>query len=155
MGLDFSLYKKRKYISPEDFYNYSNNCTDDIELAYGRKSWELVEALCNGTDNQVITKERWDALMKDIEPIANKLDDISEAFEHYYDQRDNSELIFTNLDEHLVAEYEKWYDETFGCVPYLGYDFSVGYIKNFWDANKKVQEVFKDPEYEVFAEVSY
>jgi len=174
MGLDFTIYKKKKNETCQEAWeNFREN---EIELAYGRKSWELVYALvpnyrdyyeseeyldgvCNNTDtweDPIVTKERWDSLIKDMEPIGNKLDDIFDAFSREeHAPVDYPEFVFTDEHKKLIAEYEYWYNKTFNTTPTLGYDFSVGYMKEFWDANDKVQEVFADPELEVRASVSY
>ena len=64
-------------------------------------------------------------------------------------------MVFTDEHKKLIAEYELWYNKTFDDGPQLGYYFSTGYIKDFWEANEKVQEVFNDPDWEVKACVSY
>ena len=97
MGLDFTVYKKRKDKTCEETWEEINNHRRDyledhlgdfespLELAYGRKSWELVDVLVPGFQtyekmegwvDPPVEKESWDRLMKMIEPIGDKLDDI-------------------------------------------------------------------------------
>ena len=149
MGLDFTIYARNK-----------NGNVRDVELAYGRKSWELVHFLrLNEEDFDVeVEKEKWYALIEAIRPIADKLDDIANAFHLWYsiDGIDFGEYLFTEEHKKLIAEYEFWYDKTFDTDPTLGYDFSVGYMKAFWDARDEVNYYFCHPEtWEVRAEISY
>lgn len=156
MGLDFGVYAKKQGEEP-------------IELAYGRKSWELVYALVPDyddfiNDDPTITIERWDALMEKLNKIGPKLDEIYNAY-HELDNwpddwvnRENMtpkmrDLFDKNCD--LCFEYEIWYNRNFDTSPTLGYDFSVGYMLNFWEADKEVRKYLEDPEYEVKAYVSY
>ena len=171
MGLDFTIYKKKKNETCADAWE-----SDDYELAYGRKSWELVNALVpdyrdyyeseehldyvygrkDTWEDPIVTKERWDSLMKKIEPISNKLDAILDAFDREENAPDDyPEFVFNDEHKKLIAEYEYWYNKTFYDDPTLGYYFSAGYIKEFWEANEKVQKVFEDPDMEVRASVSY
>ena len=150
MGLDFGVYAKKQGEKP-------------IELAYGRKSWELVYALVPDyddfiNDDPTITIERWDALMEKLNKIGPKLEDIQEA---YYDLDNWPNYHTPDLDKkynelvELCAEYEMWYNKSFECEPYLGYYFSVSYMLNFWIADAEVRKYLEDPEYEVKAYVSY
>jgi len=164
MGLDFSLYKKKKGIDPEKFLDDPSTDFDKAELAYGRKSWELVNVLSdsksidNGYD--ILTSDKWESLMRLMDPIGDLLEKISEAYDHYEyylnheddedkEVIDRGKYIFTEEDRKLIAQYEYWYDRSFGEYPVLGYEFSVGYMKNFYEAKDKVREVLKDPNYEV------
>jgi hypothetical protein len=162
MGLDFSLYKKRKDQTVDDLLD-----SDNIEeLAYGRKSWELVRKLATNDDVDegygILTKESWESLMKEIDPIGDLLHEIDEAYnhydyylEHYDDELETVSLIFTNKDKKLIAQYQYWYDRTFDETPVLGYDFSVGYMQSFYDAKDRVREVLEDPDSEVLMSISY
>ena len=149
MGLDFGLVKKRKEDPIEIIFK-----NDTEELAYGRKSWELVYKLASREDIDngygILKKENWESLMKDIDPIGDLLSRMYDAFDH----EDYPEL-FTDEDKKLIAQYEHWYDRTFNTPPILGYQFSVSYIKEFYDAKDKVREIFNDPDYEVGMYISY
>jgi len=170
MGLDFTIYKKKVNETCEQAWKAITNewresgyTTDSKrELAYGRKSWELVYELVPdygnyfNSDDPIISKERWDSLMNKISEIAPKLDKIWDAFiKEENAPADYTEFVFGDEEKKLIAEYEYWYDKTFDVDPTLGYFFSVGYIKDFWNANSEVQKVFEDPEWEVRASVSY
>lgn len=163
MGLDFSLYKKRKDQTIDELLN-----SDNIEeLAYGRKSWELVKKLATNEDvNEgygVLTKESWESLMREMDHIGDLLPEINEAYNHYdyylnhYDDEglDIANMLFTYEDKKLMARYQYWYDMTFGETPVLGYDFSVGYMQSFYYAKDEVREVLEDPNYEVLMSISY
>lgn len=173
MGLDFTLYKKLKTETENEAWDII--CKDHVksnwgeysprELAYGRKSWELVHFLFpewndsiydEGDSNPILEKVNWDKLMTAMEPIGNKLDAIIEAFSREeYVPNDYGDFIFTDEHKKLIAEYEYWYNKTFEDTPYLGYDFSAYYMREFWNANEKVQEVFNNPEWEVRGSISY
>ena len=160
MGLDFTLFKKRKDMSNREFFDQSLHDINSNMLAYGRKSWELVHALANCSDVNcgygTLTYEAWNTLMKLMEPIGDKLERIEEAFDHESNApNDYPEFIFTDEDKKYIAEYEYWYNKTFDECPYLDYDFSVGYMMSFWEAKDKVYEVLDDPEYEVLMDISY
>lgn len=163
MGLDFSLYKKRKDQTVDELFD-----SNDIkELAYGRKSWELVRKLATDKDvNEaygILTKENWESLMIAMDPIGDLLPNISEAYDHYSYYLDHCEdegldtanIIFTNEDQKLIAQYQYWYDKTFDVMPMLGYDFSTGYMQSFYEAKDIVREVLEDPDYEVLMSISY
>lgn len=166
MGLDFCLVKKKKNI-PIEFYLNANGFTDDDELAYGRKSWELVRTLATDEDvNEgygILTKESWESLMKEMDPIGDLLFEINEAYNHYDyylnhcndEGLDTANIIFTHEDKKLIARYQYWYDRTFGETPVLGYDFSVSYMKSFYYAKDKVNKLLDDQDYEVLMLISY
>lgn len=154
MGLDFMLYK-RKIVNSGEEPEYK----DDSELAYGRKSWELVRELIpniNEDYKAVVTLESWDRLMKKLEPVGDKLEAIWDAFEREENAPDDyPEFVFTKEHKKLIAEYEYWYNKTFNDTPTLGYFFSVGYMLSFWEAKDEVRKYIEDPEYEVIALASY
>ena len=160
MGLDFTLYKKKKDMSIRKFYDQSLHDIESNELAYGRKSWELVKVLAtlDDVDNGegILTYDAWDNLMNAMEEIGPDLDRIAEAFDHEANAPvDYPEYIFTDEDKQYIAKYEYWHDKTFNEPPYLGYEFSVGYMMSFWEAKDNVYEVLADPEYEVYMDISY
>lgn len=160
MGLDFSLYKKRKEQSWDEFFDEEHE-----ELAYGRKSWELVRVLATGEDIDncygILTSESWENLMRLMDPIGDLLGDIADSYSREYAvEEDGSEfsfpeLIFTKEDKELISKYEYWYYKSFNDYPMLGFDFSIGYMKSFYGAKEKVREVLKDPDYEVAMSISY
>ena len=158
MGLDFTLYKKLKTEKCADAYRVAD-FENERELAYGRKSWELVYELVpnyNDDEDPIVDKEVWDALMAKMEPIGNKLLDIIDAFNREENQpADYPEFIFNDKHKKLIAEYEYWYNKTFDTSPTLGYQFSAYYMNTFWEANDEIQKVYADPEWEVRACVSY
>lgn len=146
MGLDLIVYYRVKGEFTED--DVTN------ELAYGRKSWELVYALNlddsdDYAEDQPIDFEQWHRLMNRIRPIAPYLDKISEAYENFYSNMETEE------DLELIKLYEDWHSTVFWCEPQLGYEFSVGYIKSFWDADREVVRRMQDPNYEIWVCVSY
>jgi len=167
MGLDYSICKKRKDQSIEDFFkNYDSSC----ELAYGRKSWDLVGRLATEGEIEnsygILRKDSWEALMKDMDPIGDLLPKIKEAYSHYdfyldhledkdRDIIDKSNIIFTKEDKKLIAQFEYWYDRTFDQPPTLGYDWAAGYLDNFYKVKDQVRELLDDPEYEVAQVISW
>ena len=150
MGLDFTVYAK---------YKGTDADVKDVELAYGRKSWELVHFLkLDASQFDVpVWRENWNELMEALEVVGDHIDDIWDAFEIVeYAPDDFPEMIVTDEVKRLIATYEFWYNKTFGGTPTLGYDFSLGYIKNFWEAREEADYYFNHPEtWEVRAEISY
>ena len=115
MGLDFSLYKKRKDMSVDELFNLIDTMTygefeKEYELAYGRKAWELVYALATKEDidngGGILQKEAWDQLMLTMKPIGKKLRKIIDAYHHeaYADKVSYPELLFTEEDKKLINE---------------------------------------------------
>lgn len=160
MGLDFTLYKKRKDMTRREFFDQSLHDIEANGLAYGRKSWELVEALATEEDidncGGILQRDRWIKLMNDLEPIGDKLERIEEAFDRESNAPEEySEFIFTEEDKKLIAEYEYWYNKTFDEPPYLSVEFSVGYMLSFWEARDIVFDVLDDPDYEVFMDIAW
>ena len=161
MGLDFCLFEKKKNI-PAKFCFEDDRLAYDEELAYGRKSWELVYELATKEDIElgygIVKKEKWDNLMSKLEAFKPGFERAYEAYDHlnncpedYIDE----EYIFTSEDRKVIAEYEYWYNKSFNDEPTLGYDFSIGYMKSFLDAKDRVNEILDDPDWEVLMSISY
>lgn len=161
MGLDFTIYAKRKNAEfNED--GFPVNEDDLVELAYGRKSWELVRAL--KIDYNLdgffypVEKENWDELMK---TISNLIIDTGAQFGEIYKAYEEEEIYMNNPDlledkyKRIIHRFEYFYDKAFDEGPILGYEFALGYIINFKEANPKVQEYYNKPDWEIVAEVSY
>ena len=149
MGLDFMVYKRNKQ-------------TGEVsELAYGRKSWELVHALNampqDPEEYEVpLDKECWIDLMEKISAIAPYLEDIFLAYRKYeYCSDDEEELVLTRRDKQLMRTYAYWHDSNFDEYPQLGYDWSVGYMLSFWEAADAVLDALEDDNYEVYTVASY
>lgn len=163
MGLDFYGFYLRKGETLDDYYKMSYEDQEKRELFYARKGWELVYALRCDTQNDCTSKlelEDWVNLMKILSPIGPFLNEINTAYatlEEHWDDFDNIED-FKNAyprEHELVDTYEKWFDDNFDVSPQLGYDFSIGYMINFWEACDNVIEYLKDPDYEVWMIASY
>ena len=153
MGLDFTLYRKRKDMSISKFYKRPWEDIEKDELAYGRKSWELVNMLATNNDVDegygILQKEAWDNLMKHMAPIGDQLEDIIKAYEHF----EYTIPGFVSAED--TSDFEYWYRTTFECEPRLGYSFAANYLKNFWDARNKIEAVLNDSENEVLMIISY
>ena len=146
MGLDLAIVLARKGKKPV--------WDDYTQLAYGRKAWELCYELGGGSKPSEWFKldtETWDRVIEKIAPIADKLPEIREAYHKYVWGRRN----LTLDEEELVQEYEDWYDNTWDEEPQLGYDFSVGYMQNFWDARMTVAAYLASSDHDVYVMVSY
>lgn len=149
MGLDFTIYYIEKDRQNEEGYE----AWDTNELCYGRKSWELVHALNLPTDwdgeDPEVSKEDWVNLMKQIEPISKYFDKIEDAY-------GDSDFEMTDEErKRYIRKFENWYDRTFNEGPTLGYEFALGYIREFYEANEKVMKYFDDDNYVVKASVSW
>ena len=152
MGLDFYLWWIKKSDGPvrEQMRNWKLEDLDLHELAYGRKSWELVLFLgCPTSDDCVgeLQLETWVDLMERLSWISPYLDEIREA------------ICFGGIpqkrEEELMNLYQEWYDKNFDEYPTLGYDFSTGYMQTFWEAADTVLQYLEDPDYEVWMEANY
>lgn len=146
MGLDLAIVKQKK--------NENFIWDNEHELAYGRKAWEICYELGGGGNpngKYLLTHEDWDRLMNMITPIANKLPAIQQAYQNtcYGDKNPTPEQAA------LMREYKNWYDETWDESPTLGYDFSVGYMMNFWEAKDTVNVYLDNPNYNIWIVVSY
>lgn len=155
MGLDFMVYKvKRNSIDINDADKAWKATENAEELAYGRKSWEIVDYLKVDTQKTYsrISKADWDALIKhikQIEFVARKL----HAFN--IDEMDDDDEEANMEYNTLLGAYEIWHRSVFDSYPTLGYDFSVAYVLNFLDADAKAQEAFADEDSEVWGFASY
>lgn len=153
MGLDFMIYKAKKNSIDAHDADQAWAATDNATaLAYGRKSWELVDALkvdANQTYSQ-IKKEDWDALIKDIKQIEFVL---RKLYNYNLDEMEDEDE--ENEYNSLMRVYEMWHESVFDRYPTLGYDFSVGYILNFLDADEEIQAAFNDKDMEVWGFASY
>ena len=96
-----------------------------------------------------LTLENWINLQEKLAAIGPSLNRIWEAYHAELDDR------ATAYDEHLMKQYEKWYDENFDEYPMLGYDFSVGYMEAFWEAGDKVLKYLEDHNWEVWMIADY
>ena len=158
MGLDFSIYweEKDNPINWDDD-NFSYEDFKKHQLCYGRKSWELVHYLnlpVDDFDNDPeLKKEDWLRLMEAMEKIGPKFEQIWEAYgkESYYEEHGGVPRDIQDL----IVEYEFWYDHTFVTDPVLGYEFSVGYMLDFYNAKDEVLKYLDDDRYVVRASISY
>ena len=154
MGLDFYVVAMRKdHIKYFDDGEKRYWCKEDLELAYGRKSWELVHTLgcpvydpCAGD----LTLDAWIDLQEKLANIGPWLEEIRTAFEAEDKQYDTPRY------KDLRDKYYEWYDNSFPDeTPQLGYDFSVGYMITFWEAADEVLKYLEDPDWEVWMLASY
>jgi hypothetical protein len=151
MGLDFYVYWSKK--GAESEHDWKDN-----RIAYGRKCWELVRALncdCNLEQPQEVKLEDWNRLIKKIDEIAYKFPLFTEAADVlYWDDasytREQEENCY-----HIFEEFIDWHEKTFDESPTLGFDFALGYIRTFYEADKAAQKVFADPDKIVYMEASY
>lgn len=160
MGLDFYGFYLHKGETVKDYYKLSYEKQEERDLFYARKGWELVYALRCDTQNDCISElklEDWVNLMEILSPIGPYLDEIKKAYsviEDPYDEYEDIAKVYPR-EYQLVRTYEIWFDDNFDMSPQLGYEFSVGYMKNFWEACDNVIEYLEDPNYEVWMVASY
>lgn len=163
MGLDFVGYYLRKGETMDDLWNMSSGERESRELFYARKGWELVYALHCSTEGDCTSQlelKDWVDLMEIFAPIGPFLSEIETAFHtidrHCYEYDDAESFKRAYPREHqLVDTYMEWFDTNFDVSPQLGYEFSVGYMQNFWEACDNVIEYLEDPDYEVWMVASY
>lgn len=156
MGLDFMVYIAEKgAISPTDedqAWDYTNKLK---EVAYGRKSWEVVHALNIDVNKtySTIAKEDWDNLIKGIrssEWLIRKTYELSDEVDKTHGK--DADLC-DDLEKFLYVYYQ-WHDDFFDEEPMLGYDFSLSYMISMLDADAAVQQAYKDGK-EVWGFASY
>lgn len=154
MGLDFMVYKvKKNTVDAHDEEKAWAATNGAEELAYGRKSWELVDALNVDTYHtySLIEKKDWDALIKNIKQVEFVIRKLYE----YDSDKDMDDEDEANDYNSLMRTYELWHNSVFDRYPTLGYEFSLGYMISFLEADAKVQEAFNDKEVEVWGFASY
>ena len=154
MGLDLSL-----VAVPHGKETNWSNCSDDdtVEVAYGRKAWEICHWFhaSEGDCYRRVTLEEWNSFIELFKPIGKKLDSIWDAFYKFENMPDDfGEYLLTDEDKHLIAEYEFWYDTTWNDSPTLGYFFSVGYMRDFWEADEMVRDYLAHG-YDIYIFASY
>ena len=160
MGLDFGIYYKKKTEEMPKESDWSE-WMDNHELCYGRKSFELVHYLnlpSNG-DDPVVNKKDWDRLITALNKLLKgKSIDYFDTLREEYRLIDKYEQYDKDIPPHILEDvltFESWYDTIFDETPTLGYEFALGYIKEFYEANNEIQKYFNNDEYEVKAYISY
>lgn len=163
MGLDFSLYKLRKGETMDNLWNMPYEEQEKRSLAYARKGWELVYALHCDTSGDCISQlklEDWVDLMDKMAQIGDYFNDIRDAY-HTIDAIEDDYDTVAELrsayprEMKLTETYRIWYNKNFDTPPTLGYEFSVGYMLNFWEAADEVLKYLEDPDWEVWMIASY
>ena len=155
MGLDFMVYVAEKgaisHTDDDQAWSYIDNLK---EVAYGRKSWEVVHALNVDVNKtySTIEKEDWDKLIGALCSVEWLIRKAQELYLEWYDDEGNEEL-WTDLSRYLYV-YGEWHDEFFDEGPTLGYDFSLGYMISMLDADAAVQQAYKEGK-EVWGFASY
>ena len=151
MGLDFMIYivgkGKLSGKTVDQAWEYIDNLQ---EAAYGRKCYEITRCLqINMIQGySLIKKNIWDDLIADLksgEQIIRNLNDVCCA---------DSKTVSKRTYHKYCQAYINWYSETFGGTPTTDYDFSTGYMLNMLEADRKIQEAYKDDK-EVWGFASY
>lgn len=164
MGLDYWAYIKRNNERPWEF-------SEEDKLAYGRKCWELVYMFGTPTDGDCCGPLDRDAYFRFIKAVEDfgadkirkykelsiEIDDNYLEFQDAFDSESGmNEDVRNELNKKyeeyikLEEEYTEWWDKTFDNVyehlsgPYLGYDFSTGYILDFYEARHKITAAWLD-----------
>ena len=160
MGLDFTLFwikKSEGDISTQYFNRWNYEDDEKHTLAYARKGWELVYALKGDVRNGGFCQlklENWIDLMEKLSSIGPFLEEIWDAY-YTLDNVDDEDIDKYPRENQLINAYMRWYNKNFNDAPQLGYQFSVGYMLNFWNAADEVIKYLEDPEYEVWMDVDY
>ena len=96
--------------------------------------------------------------MERLYPISESYDRIREAYAAIERTPENE---FYRMEEirpkelKLIRLYEDWYNENFDTPPQLGYEWTLGYFKNFWEAADNVLSYLENPAYEVWQIASF
>lgn len=149
MGLDFYGFYVRKGENINSIFNMPYNEFEKRELFYARKGWELVHYLNCDVQHEAISRldlQDWINLVEILVQVVPVFDDLEKAYD---------KDIRTPQENELIAAYEEWHKKNFEEYPQLGYDFSLTYMRNFWDAADKVVKYLVDPNYEVWMLASY
>lgn len=152
MGLDLTLVASKKELTWDNLED-----EDTVELAYGRKAWEICHWFDASADPDYrsISLEKWNEFIELLKPIGDKLDAIWDAFYRFDNLPDDfSDYLLIDEDKRLIAEYKFWYNATWNDTPTLGYLFSVGYMKEFWEADARVRDYIADG-YNIYIFASY
>lgn len=140
MGLDLSLYA----VSAANDINI-NESDDWIELAYGRKTWFIWNYFKNlkstvvTKDDQIliVSKEAWKSFIEILNQNRERISD----YVAFKEKEEEEEVTFTE------ARFQKWYNETFDDIPYLGYEWDARAMLRWLDADSKVSKYLDDPSY--------
>lgn len=145
MGLDFTVYSVKK------------GSKEEHKLAYGRKSWELVSYLkCDPKEYRTeLRKEDWVHLMANISLIAPRFKEFNKAADILFWSEKEYDEKTVALAEKSYLDFCDWYDKIFDEGPTLGYDFALGYIENFWEADTAVREALDDKDTTIYMEASW
>lgn len=159
MGLDYSAYIKRNDDKPWEY-------SEEDQLAYGRKSWELVRMFGTPTDGDCcgpLDRDAYFEFIKAVEKfgaakiqkyreLSNEIDDNYLEFQDAFDSESSTnEDVKAELKKkyeefiRLNDSYEQWWKKTFNDYqPTLGFEFSTGYILDFYEARHKITAAWLD-----------
>ena len=143
MGLDWYVVKTKKGMKhPSDW-------SDITKLYYLRKPYALVSYLRGPID-----EKDWNSLMEIADKLSEKYaeEDLYSALYTY--ENDDLDLL-TDDQKKMVAYYHQWYDRHFDTEPYFGYAHSVCVLDDLHKLNPKVQEIFADPDVDLYQVVDY
>ncbi len=141
MGLDLYMVRAKVGENPWEVAD---------ELAYGRKAWEICSffgAASNDNCYAEVTPALWDRFMSKFKNMdADKIEKAYDAFSIESNLPDDyPEMVFTDDMKRAIAEYELWYNRVWdGNYPYLGYEFSTGYMLSFYNADAEVRRAFDE-----------
>ena len=156
MGLDLTLYA----VPATDDIDI-NKIDEWVELAYGRKTWfiwDYFKNLDNTTiikDNQTLTipKEAWENFIGILTRNRQRIFDyliFKENMEHT--SLTEESLLLEQIKDSL---FQQWYDDTFGTIPTLGYEWDARAMLRWLGASFKVRKYLNDPSYILLLEASY
>lgn len=150
MGLDWYMVKARKNAKrPLDW-------KDVTKLYYARKPYALVSYL-NGSYNDYFSKideNDWNNLMKVTEELFKKYNS-KDLYSALYTYENDDLNLLTDDQKKMIAYYHQWYDRYFDTEPYFGYSNSVSILEGLYKLNPKIQEIFADPDVDLYQAVDY
>ena len=150
MGLDWYVVKTKKGMKhPSDW-------SDVTKLYYLRKPYALVSYLRGSYDDYFspIDEKDWNSLMEITDKLFEKYDEEDLYSALYTYENDDLDLL-TDDQKKMVAYYHQWYDRHFDTEPYFGYAHSVCVLDDLHKLNPKVQEIFADPDVDLYQVVDY
>lgn len=146
MGLDLTLELRKE----------NGTWENDIEVAYGRKTWAIAETLRDMGDAMddddyayKIPLEKWNEFISRIEPHVTKLGRLVDQFdeEHYDCAMQKVQDDIENILDKIFYDYDDSY--------YLGADWEARALLRWYDANTEIQKYMNSGKYDLILKRNY
>lgn len=160
MGLDLTLYKLSDFNAVEE---ERKAWSEDLELAYGRKTWGIANFFSHRCDPLygsdyvfVVPEEVWDEFYNTMLPVAEKL----EAYTSELYALENREIFSREEADEVQRRYSLLTDKTEEILSdalgesffQLGADWEARAVLRWLDANEVIKQAYADGEKIVMTE---